>query len=191
MRDDEKEDDEMLAFLGDKDGAINTEALHQIAKFDNIISKSCQICLLDELDIDERHKGWFQIIRFLQAYKNMAAEKVKEALDSVKQEIGSMKFSALKTENLNEFVTVLKLFVQKRIDYILRFPSLNINLKTLFEQLNLTQKQLTCLTTEKMKFGTINFAIENSQSSIARGQLHDMFLNNARKMVSQPSACDS
>ena len=46
----------------------NTFALQHIAAFDDILHKACSVCVLDELDVSERQKGWFQIIRFLQKY---------------------------------------------------------------------------------------------------------------------------
>lgn len=62
---DEDEDinDDMTGFSGKE--TISTLALTQVSKFDAIIGKACQICMLDELDIEERQKCWFQVLRYL------------------------------------------------------------------------------------------------------------------------------
>ena len=98
----------MQAFLKSGESSFNTQALQHIANFDSIIGKACSICMLDELDIEQRQMAWFQVIRFLQKYKQMAQQKVQEAMDSVKKII---KFSAINKKNMHEFVKALQDFV--------------------------------------------------------------------------------
>lgn len=102
MREEDREDEDMQAFLNQKESSFTTEALKHIANFDSIIGKACKICMLDELDIDDRHQCWFEVIKFLQIYKNSANEKVQEALESVREEVGSMKYSSIKESNKEE-----------------------------------------------------------------------------------------
>ena len=54
--DDDDAYDRANSFANDHNDSF---ALQQIANFDKILGKACQICLLDELDIEERQKGWF------------------------------------------------------------------------------------------------------------------------------------
>ena len=102
VREEDREDEDMQAFLNQKESSFTTEALKHIANFDSIIGKACKICMLDELDIDDRHQCWFEVIKFLQIYKNSANEKVQEALESVREEVGSMKYSSIKESNKEE-----------------------------------------------------------------------------------------
>jgi hypothetical protein len=50
----EEDDDEDCDSNSYRRKAFNTFALQQIVKFDTILSKACRICMLDELDIEER-----------------------------------------------------------------------------------------------------------------------------------------
>jgi len=54
VREEDREDEDMQAFLNFKENSFTTEALMHIAYFDSIIRKACKICMLDELDIDDR-----------------------------------------------------------------------------------------------------------------------------------------
>lgn len=52
--------------------------------------------------------------------------------------LGSEKYSSITTENKPDFIVKLQNFIDVRIDYILRFPSLPIPLKIVVEKLNLS-----------------------------------------------------
>lgn len=78
IEDDDDKDDDMTAFQ--QSDTSNMQALKQIADFDSIIGKACKICMLDELDIEERQKGWFRILRFLHKFKGLADKKCEEAI---------------------------------------------------------------------------------------------------------------
>lgn len=54
VREEDREDEDMQAFLTSKESSFTTEALKHIARFDAIVGKACKICMLDELDIDDR-----------------------------------------------------------------------------------------------------------------------------------------
>ena len=128
--------DDMTGFQGGE--STNTVALSQIASFDTIIGKACQICMLDELDIEERQKGWFLVLRYLQKFKSQAETKCNDAIITAVQLLGSEKYCSINQQNKTTFIGMLTTFIDVRIDYILRFPSLPIPLKILVEQLNLS-----------------------------------------------------
>ena len=70
MNDDE---DEVNQDADDIQDQFNTfAALQHIARFDEILGKTCRICCLDELDIEERQKCWFHVLRYLQNYYTLA-----------------------------------------------------------------------------------------------------------------------
>ena len=71
------------------------------------MGKACSICLLDELDIEERQKGWFQVLRFLQKFRGLADKKCEEAVQEAIRVLGSEKFSSIKSSNKEGFAEKL------------------------------------------------------------------------------------
>ena len=97
IEDDEDHDDDMSLFQSQE--TFNTLALTQIAKFDSIIGKACSICMLDELIIEDRQKGWFQILSYLQKFKMLADKKCDEAIKEAVHQLGSEKYSSINQDN--------------------------------------------------------------------------------------------
>ena len=122
--------------MNKKESSITTEALKHIARFDSIVGKACRVCMKDELDIDDRQQCWFDVVGFLQRFKNNASEKVEEALNSVMKELGSMRYSSIKSDrnSKDQIIEKLRQFIQNRLNYILCFPGLNIPINTLFKE---------------------------------------------------------
>ena len=59
------DDDEVNEEEANMCESAKTFALQHIANFDEILGKTCKICMLDELDIEERQKCWFRILKYL------------------------------------------------------------------------------------------------------------------------------
>lgn len=62
-----------------------------------------------------------------------------------------------------------------RINYILRYPGLDIPLKILVNELNLTFEQIKELCASKLRHNGTTLRIENCQKMIITSQLTDLF----------------
>ena len=64
--------------------------------------------------------------------------KCSEALKSVASQVGNLKYSTITERNKQEYIERLKQFIIARINYILKFPGLDISLEKIISRLNLT-----------------------------------------------------
>ena len=55
--------------------------------------------------------------------------KCTEALKSAQKEVGNTKYSSITKDNKQEYVDRLKQFIINRMNYILKFPGLDISLE--------------------------------------------------------------
>ena len=55
--------------------------------------------MLDELDIEERQKGWFKILRYLQNFQKDAEQKCDSAIKTALEIVGSSKYSSINEKN--------------------------------------------------------------------------------------------
>jgi len=83
--------------------------------------------------------------------------KVTEAFNTAKKEFS---VAGIFEEQKTQFVKRLKDFIMDRINYILRYPGLDIPLKMIVEQLNLTFEQIQQLCTSKLSHNSNTLAIE-------------------------------
>ena len=58
--------------------------------------------MLDELDIEERQRAWFKVLRFLQKFKTEASQKVEQAKAEADECFGK-DYSSIKNRNKYEF----------------------------------------------------------------------------------------
>lgn len=71
-----------------------------------------------------------------------------------------------------------------RINYILKFPGLDISLEQIISRLNLTFDQIQQLCTSKLKHNYVTMKIETIQHNIIKNNLTDMFADFVDKKVS-------
>ena len=64
--------------------------------------------------------------------------KCTEALKSAASQVGNTKYSSITEKNKQEYIERLKQFIIARINYILKFPGLDISLEKIISRLNLT-----------------------------------------------------
>ena len=146
---------------------INFFEPKQIKDFDFFLSKACEICILDDLDNEQRTKGWFKILSFLTQFKSEAMKKAAEAIRQSEISVGgNSNFSNLHESRKAEYIKKIQDFLIDRIDYILRFPRLDIPLKNIMEQLSLTFSQIQELCSQKLKHNLTTINIENTQQKI-------------------------
>ena len=86
--------------------------------------------------------AWFKILRYLQDFMVESYNKVSESLERVRKEHRDLSVAGLKEEDKPLYIKRLKDFITNRINYILSFPGLDIPLKMIVEQLNLTFEQI-------------------------------------------------
>jgi hypothetical protein len=67
----------------------------------------------------------------------------------------------LKENDKTKYVIQLKDFIMDRINYILRYPGLDIPLKVLVNELNLTFEQIKELCASKLRHNATTLRIEN------------------------------
>lgn len=103
--------------------------------------------------------AWFQILRYLQTYMVESFNKVTAALKASKK----AHVDVLKEDDKTKYIMQLKDFIMDRINYILRYPGLDIPLKVLVEQLNLTFEQIKDLCGSKLRHNGTTLRIENCQ----------------------------
>jgi len=72
----------------------------------------------------------------------------------------------------------------QRINYILRYPGLDIPLKTIVEQLNLTFEQIKQLCASKLRHNGTSLFIEKCSQQIAVDQLFSVFMDTNERLVS-------
>ena len=113
-----------------------------IIEFDAVLGKACSICQLDDLDSEQRMGAWFKILRYLQNFMVESFNKVSEGIIIAKKEYKDLSLAGIKEEDKPLYIKRLKDFIMDRINYILRFPGLDIPLKMIVEQLNLTFEQI-------------------------------------------------
>lgn len=68
--------------------------------------------------------------------------KVNEGLANAKKEHKVLSLAGLNEDDKPAYISRLKDFIMDRINYILKYPGLDIPLKMIVEQLNLTFEQL-------------------------------------------------
>ena len=86
--------------------------------------------------------AWFKILRYLQDFMVESYNKVSESLERVRKEHRDLSVAGLKEDDKPLYIKRLKDFITNRINYILSFPGLDIPLKMIVEQLNLTFEQI-------------------------------------------------
>ena len=156
-----------------------------ITDFDQVLGQACSICQLDDLDSEQRMNAWFKILRYLQDFMVESYNKVSESLDRVKKEHrGDLSVAGLKEEDKPLYIKRLKDFITNRINYILSFPGLDIPLKMIVEQLNLTFEQIQQLCACKLRHNGTTLRIEQCQQAIGVRQLFELFQDSVDKMVS-------
>ena len=87
-------------------------------------------------------KAWFMILRYLQNYMVESFNKVSEGIVTAKKEHKDLSIIGIKEDDKPMYIKRMKDFIMDRINYILRFPGLDIPLKMIVEQLNLTFEQI-------------------------------------------------
>ena len=55
--------------------------------------------MLDDLDIEERQKCWFKILRYLQNFSKEAKQKCDDAIKTALEIVGSSKYSSINEKN--------------------------------------------------------------------------------------------
>ena len=110
--------------------------------------------------------------------------KVHEGLAAARKEHSDLALG-LKDEDKSVYITKLKDFVMNRINHILKYPGLDIPLKMIVEQLNLTFEQIQQLCASKLVHNGTSLRIEQCQQMIAIRQYGDIFEENLDKMVSE------
>ena len=117
-----------------------------IAEFDEYVQKACDIVTDDKLDQERRRKCWFKVLKFLMGFKKDARKKVDQAISKANNLVCKQEYSLLRTDKNNktvlEYTRKLEKFVSSRINHILLYERLDIPLKDLMEQLNLSFKQI-------------------------------------------------
>ena len=153
----------------------NQVVLQVIALFDQILGKAGALCLRDDVErcmppnserkisAKDSQEGWFLILAYLQDYWIEASTKCTEALKSAASQVGNTKYSALNENNKREYVDRLKQFIIARINYILKFPGLDISLEQIISRLELTFEQIQQLCTSKLKHNNVTMNIERIQ----------------------------
>lgn len=155
-----------------------------IIEFDAVLGKACRICQVNDLDHEQRMKAWFQILRYLQNFMIDSHSKVSQGLETAKKVYEDLSMANLHEDNKENYIKDLKDFVMTRINYILRYPGLDIPLKMIVEQLNLTFEQIQQLSASKLRHNATTLRIEKCSQMITVDQLCDLFLESADKMVS-------
>lgn len=113
-----------------------------VIEFDELLGKACSICEGDDLDSEQRMAAWFQILRYLQTFMVESYSRVSEALANAQKIYTELSLANLKEEDKPLYVKRMKDFIMERINYILRYPGLDIPLKLIVERLNLTFEQI-------------------------------------------------
>ena len=90
------------------------------------------------MDSEQRMGAWFKILRYLQNFMVESFNKVSDGLVTAKKEHKDLLLAGIKEEDKPIYIKRLKDFVMDRINYILRFPYLDIPLKMIVEKLDLT-----------------------------------------------------
>ena len=99
-----------------------------------MLGKACNICQLDDLDSEQRMGAWFKILRYLQNFMVESFNKVSEGLINAKKEHKeNLGLTGIKEDDKPLYIKRLKDFIMDRINYILRFPGLDIPLKMIVE----------------------------------------------------------
>lgn len=155
-----------------------------IIEFDAVLGKACSICQLDDLDSDQRMGAWFKILRYLQNFMVESFNKVSEGLTTAKKEHKDLSLAGIKEEDKPLYIKRLKDFIMDRINYILRFPGLDIPLKMIVEQLNLTFEQIQQLCASKLRHNGTTLRIEQCVQMVTVRQLSDIFEEFSEKKVS-------
>jgi len=114
-------------------------------------------------------------LRYLQNFMIESFNKVLEGLNTAKKEYRNLQLVNLSENDKDMYIMRLKDFVMERINYILRYPGLDIPLKMIVEQLNLTFEQIKSLCNSKLKHNGTTLRIENCSQVIAVDQLFDLF----------------
>lgn len=104
--------------------------------FDVILEKACKIAEKKENNCNVTgDDGWFAILEFLQNFSVMSSIKINEVLQ--KNEKKKSSFDRAASISKETHIERLKDFVNRRINYILRKPTLEIQLKTIMDRLEL------------------------------------------------------
>ena len=110
--------------------------------------------------------------------------KVSQGLETAKKVYEDLSMANLHEDSKEHYIKDLKDFVMVRINYILRYPGLDIPLKMIVEQLNLTFEQIQQLSASKLRHNATTLRIEKCSQMITVDQLFDLFYESAEKMVS-------
>ena len=120
---------------------VNQLNLPQITHFDDYLAKACGILIdIDSLDQEQRVKGWFKILEFLETYKDEAT--VQQAVEKSENESLSVQLAALQRSKAGKYKKSLTRFIDLRIREILMFRGLDIPLKELMAHLSLSFWQI-------------------------------------------------
>ena len=184
----QEQDDEDTRLVGRNlgPGAKNPSRFvpDSIQDFDEILGKACNICQVNDLDEEQRMKAWFQILHYLQDFISESSLKVTDSLTNAKKEFRDLDLVNLREDDKMTYTIRLKDFVSERINYILRFPGLDISTKMIVKQLNLSFDQLKSLCNSKLKHNSTTLQIENCSNLIAVDQLYDLFSDVTERLVS-------
>lgn len=115
-----------------------------------------------------------------------AHKKCSDAVKNTVSQVGNTKYASINDANKQEYVELLKQFIVARINYILRFPGLDISLEQIIQRLNLTFDQIQQLCTSKLKHNYVTMKIETIQHNVIKNNLTDMFADFIEKKVSCP-----
>jgi hypothetical protein len=154
-----------------------------LGSFDDNLEKACKIAEKKENGFNVTgDDGWFAILEFLQGFSAMASIKVNDVLQ--KNERKKSLFDRAATISKETHVERLKDFVNRRINYILKRPTLEISLKTIMERLELKFLQVQRLYNHKIALMNEEMRFEVYAERVLQHDVNALFFENKTLKVS-------
>lgn len=154
-----------------------------LGSFDNNLEKACKIAEKKENGFNVAgDDGWFAILEFLQNFSVMASIKVNEVLQRAEKKKSLFdRAGAIAKET---HVERLKDFVNRRINYILKKPTLEISLKTIMDRLELKFLQVQRLYNHKIALMNEEMKFEIYAEKILQHDVNTLFFDAKIQKVS-------
>jgi len=145
-----------------------------IGLFDEILEKASRIAERKENGYNVTgDDGWFAILEFLQNYMVEASIKINETMkNDSKNTKRANTFSKVGEIDKETHIERLKDFINRRISYILKKPTLEISLQTIMERLELKFLQVQKLYNHKIAKMTEEMRLEIYSERVLQGDVN-------------------